>query len=267
MATSTEPSFRLKIERAREHIADVRCVIDEWLATDVYTVTSSVDENDSERIVWTASVKADPPTELSLLIGDAVHNLRSALDHAVYYLAGKNLGSLTPQIEAELMFPIFGSLDKSGNPYDARARFQDVAPKCLHGLTLNQVGVIESWQPYLWSVDGFQYHWLWVLHDLDRIDKHRRLAVATALLAMQYVTTPNPDESDTQFFHPGSAAVIDGQKLVAHRDQRDVQAHFERGVAINEGASAGRGAVEVLDQLCGRVAFYTETLTGPTWGQ
>jgi len=161
------PSYELKIGRAREHVATVERAVDAWLETNDYTVVSAVDEDDPDRIVWSANVTTDPPASLSLLIGDAVHNLRSALDHVVYFLAETNLGTLAPAVEAELMFPIIGSVDRNGTPSDGQARFRGVAPKWLRGLSDNQVGLIESWQPYHW--DDFRYHWLWVLHDLDRI--------------------------------------------------------------------------------------------------
>src|SRR6476660_7145323 len=40
------------------------------------------------QVIKIASV-ASPPTEISLVIGDAVHNLRSALDHLMVTIVGK----------------------------------------------------------------------------------------------------------------------------------------------------------------------------------
>jgi len=74
-------SSRLKIERAKKHIADLNPIID--ALTERYTITV---ERDFETLQH--SVKCEHPTldalrqELAIIVGDAIHNLHSALDHA-----------------------------------------------------------------------------------------------------------------------------------------------------------------------------------------
>jgi hypothetical protein len=144
-------------------------------------------------------LRRSPPPELALIVGDAVHNLRTALDHTVYEAARKHAGgSLTPQIEQSLMFPII-------NPARGRRdRFDEAARSCLRGVPKPVCEFIEQEQPYHWSdgeENGYRFHWLWRVHELDRIDKHRRLTVTAAAIESPYVTVPDNVEPQIQFLH------------------------------------------------------------------
>jgi hypothetical protein len=62
---------------------------------------------------------------------------------------------------------------------------------CLNGVPDDALTFIESEQPFRWGGgDDYRYHWLWTLHHLNRIDKHRRLALTTAWLDMPAITVP-----------------------------------------------------------------------------
>jgi hypothetical protein len=252
------PGFRLKVARAREHVAELKRHGDAWLATDDYTMVS---DEGSDRTVWRVRLKSQPPAELSLLVGDAVHNLRAALDHVVYFIAEAKAGTLTPTAAANLQFPIVGGRASTG-----KKKFEkQVRDHRLDGLTPNQISAIESWQPYRW--DDYRYHWLWFVHDLDRIDKHRRLAVAAARLDLHYVLTPENQQVDPKFPHPGSELVVDGQELVSYDSGKGASARFERSIAISESVAVTYNAVTLLDRLCGQVEYYTLVLTQDTWGE
>jgi hypothetical protein len=81
--TREAESARLKLEKAVEHIDAVEEFVEQWLAGNDYTIVS---ETDSESGLTTARarVKAAPPARLGVLAGDAVQNMRTALDHCVY---------------------------------------------------------------------------------------------------------------------------------------------------------------------------------------
>ena len=168
-------SQHLKLKRASEHVEALKDSIDCWLGTDAYTISREIDPETRDTVRW-AKIKSPPPPELALLTGDAVHNLRSALDHTVYYLAERNLGTLTNEIEEALMFPIVGNQNRKGEPADGSAIFKDFLrrnPGPLTGVPASARSFIEREQPYQWAdtpdtPNAFKYHWLWVLHDLDQ---------------------------------------------------------------------------------------------------
>jgi hypothetical protein len=151
----------LKIQRAAAHLAALTAVVNDWLATDAYTIIRELDP-DSGDTVCRAKVTGTPPDELSLLIGDVAHNLRSALDHAVYFVAKRHLGAaLTPEIESSLMFPIVGHETIKGDPADGPALFQNqINSGRLRGLPQDALNFVESEQPFRWGQDGYQYHQL-----------------------------------------------------------------------------------------------------------
>src|SRR4051812_45511039 len=78
----TEPLFRgpkLKIERAERHIAELQAAIDAFLGRDPYPYVIKDDAERGTRSVI-MEVRERVPDELGPIVGDAIHNLRSALD-------------------------------------------------------------------------------------------------------------------------------------------------------------------------------------------
>jgi hypothetical protein len=249
----------LKINRAREHEEAVEEAVDAWLGTDAYTISREVDPQ-TGYTVHRAQIKEAPPIRISLLIGDAVQNLRSALDHAVYALAESQLGTLSPEIAEGLMFPIAGNENRKGEPANGGAIFQDAVRRGqLHGVSVDALRFIESEQPYHWA-DGYRFHWLWSLNALNRIDKHRRLTVTTAFLDFQFVSSPEGAEPKVTF-HRAEGPVKDGDPLVTYSGaDKGVDAQFTREVAINEGVMAAFPVRGILEPIQQRVEWITRVL-------
>lgn len=249
----------LKINRGREHVEAAQDAVDGWLGTDAYTISREVDPQTGDT-VRRAQVQADPPRRISLLIGDAVYNLRSALDHAVYALAQSQLGTLTPEVEETLMYPIVGNQNSKGQPADGSVIFDDAVRRGrLQGVPDPAIAFIKKEQPYHWD-DGFRYHWLWSLHELNRIDKHRRVALTTAFLDFQFISTPSNVEPRITF-HRAEGPVKDGDPLVTYSGADEgVDAQFTRDVAVNEGVMAGYSVEKLLPPIQQRVEWITTVL-------
>ena len=64
------------------------------------------DPDTGEKLVVVEVLK-QPPRELRLMIGDALHNLRSALDNLAYELAVAYTSPLPPHLAETSEFPIF----------------------------------------------------------------------------------------------------------------------------------------------------------------
>jgi hypothetical protein len=107
-------------------------------------------------------VLEQPPAAIRLLIGDCVHNLRSALDNLIYELLVARHGDPPPTKFVEYSeFPIFSQ------PMSAKARKRRIG-----GIAPVVRTIIEGLQPYNRG-QKFASDPLWVLHELSRIDKHR----------------------------------------------------------------------------------------------
>jgi hypothetical protein len=105
----------------------------------------------------------DPSLSLSCVIGDCLHNLRTALDYIVYELAFRD-GN--PPIHN--MFPICNTSIEYKRQVDERDRLRNVPQKAR--------AIIESLQPYT-AKGGRHSHPLYILHKLIKADKYRMLAL------------------------------------------------------------------------------------------
>ncbi|MEO6924137.1 MAG: hypothetical protein ABI142_09955 [Bryocella sp.] len=103
-----------------------------------------------------ASVKPTP-ARISAMIGDAIHNLRSALDHVAYQLVWVSLGR---QPTGHVYFPIA----------DDREKYEVQRSRQLHGARPAAIAAVDAVTPYRGGNDL-----LWQLHKLNNVDKHRVL--------------------------------------------------------------------------------------------
>jgi hypothetical protein len=251
-------SARLKLDRASEHIEAVEDLVECWLGTDAYTIRRDVDP-ETGYTVARAQVKGPPPPRLGILAGDVVQNLRSTLDHSVYALAERQPGGISRADEHTLMFPVVGNENSKGEPAVGRDIFPGLARRLLPGVTDPARAFIEQEQPYHWD-DGYVHHWLWLIDDLNRIDKHRRLAVTSAFLHDQFVTTPaNLDPRIS--FHQAEGPIANNDKLVTYSgSEKGVGAHFTRGISLDEGVAANSGVGELLRNLESRIKWMVDIL-------
>ncbi len=159
-----------KIARANVHLqtfgVEERAFLDRKpyrLRVDIDTQSSGDMVNEILVVETTDSVPAD----LSVLIGDVLYNLRSALDHLAWQLVLANQG--TPNDKTA--FPIFNDRTVIRNG-KAVERWLNIAG----GVHRDALALIEESQPYL-RTDGPTMHPLWILNELVNIDKHRLLLV------------------------------------------------------------------------------------------
>jgi hypothetical protein len=183
--TTTPKTFDhdLKLKRAREHFDNMKVEIERWLRGNYYTVRYQL-EPDGRTIIL-ATAEQPPPDPISLLIGDCLHNMRSALDVLAYSLAveyaRRNGKPLAPEIAQSSEFPIFGDEDRKGTPNMGPALFKNSGLLKIGGIDPQAQTIIEGLQPYKRG-NAFRTDPLWTLHDLDNVNKHRLLhsAVGTS---------------------------------------------------------------------------------------
>src|SRR5687768_16440862 len=90
----------LKVKRAKEHICDLHIAFDGFVETHKYTLSVSQDP-DSGTSAIDIDFSDPKPEHFALILGDAIHNLRTALDHAMWELMGHDRG----QQHETLYFP------------------------------------------------------------------------------------------------------------------------------------------------------------------
>lgn len=157
---------RAKIGRADEHLETFRAEAVAFGSRQPYRIVVEPNEDSTQYMARVDFTEQPPLTRWSLVLGDAVHNLRCALDHLVYALAIFESGQDPPPRESNLQFVIAEAPD-------------DFAERRRHIKSLSQdaQAAIQRLQPYN-RPQTAQRAPLLLLDELDKIDKHRLLQIA-----------------------------------------------------------------------------------------
>lgn len=158
------PSSIQKLLRAKRLYQDLQNLYMAYLQSKPYELSVVTDPSVPGYRVTTNHTP--PPMDITLIFGDFVHNLRSALDHHARALVIKGGGTpndgpggtMFPVIEVQPNKP-FVVKSKEGGPLAA------------------DLNLVESVQPY--KADRPADHPLSRLSQLDNIDKHRRISVVS----------------------------------------------------------------------------------------
>jgi hypothetical protein len=158
-----------KVRRADVHIAAIGAIIRDWLPT-IGQPAASIAE---DRLSWAVRLSLPEPApleSLSLAFGDAIHNLRSALDHLVWSYASPD--QLDDEARRQLTFPACRA-ETSWNQNHGR---------WLRSVPPDVVARIKDCQPYNRPASERAADALVGLSALDNQDKHRLLVEAHAAL-------------------------------------------------------------------------------------
>jgi hypothetical protein len=149
---------RFKIVRAQEHHDLLDQKVGAFLASKPYTTLIDVDEQ-----TWEFRVRVDVHRETdpywAVIIGDLVHNLRSALDHLAWALVQVNGNKPTKRTQ----FPIFTD----------QGEFEADGRRMIAGVSAEATALLESLQPYVRRNPAD--HPLEVIRLLSNRDKHHLL--------------------------------------------------------------------------------------------
>ncbi len=165
------PSVQDRLDRAQEHFEEVNTRLRAYYAADPYVIEGETEfqgDNPTERILY-----VEPPEErFSTVLGEMLHDLRSALDHLAQTFVTIDGGDPT-----ESAFPV----RRRPPPMNAK----EVRPELLGGCKSDDVlRFLDEVQPY--QLGGTYYlDGLWILHRLAIIDRHRHIVP-------RHITLANP---------------------------------------------------------------------------
>jgi hypothetical protein len=154
---------RRKVERARQHIADLDRRIHLFFTgpPNPYPIVKETDSETGD-LVFKLGKCAPIPDDFPLIIGDALQNLRTALDHLVWQLILSN--GNTPKI-GTTGFPLMKSAEE----------YKTDSPRKVKGMAPEAIRMIDALKPY-----GGGNEDLFGLHLLNNVDKHRLLLMCGA---------------------------------------------------------------------------------------
>lgn len=158
-------SGAVKITRAKRHIENLDVEIRGFYTDETYRFFYE-DEAETRDRLLRVNVRERLPLRWSAIIGDTIHNLRSALDilwRLVYPATVKSENRKDN-------FPIFDS------PADYTTRFRRVVRSVDQRGAV--IAILDELQPYRGGNDA-----LWLLGELNNIDKHDTIIPAAALIS------------------------------------------------------------------------------------
>jgi hypothetical protein len=154
-----------KLAWARKHLETFKQAVGAFANDSPYR-TAAQDEPETGDRVWRIFRNKPLPPDWPLVVGDVVHNLRSALDNLVYLIAQRNTPrDLTEDEAKRLEFLIF----------DSDTNYLKTQKRCLSLLPTAAQTEIEGLQPYKRTNPANDT--LSLLNRLSNVDKHRHLVV------------------------------------------------------------------------------------------
>jgi len=234
---------RLKIIWAYHHLKLLNTEVDLALKSQPNAVVGQIEPETGDK-VYRAQMTSQPPREWGLILGDCVHNLRSALDHMVWDLV--QLNGQTPDSNTE--FPIYWDR--------AKYSLKGEADRKLRGVSTQAVDLIEQAQPY--HAGQPQGHPLWILRELDVRDKHRSILLTASIANLRDFGYYGDLVEPVKW---GGLAFEDQDEILRiparTHAQGSVQPHFTCDVAMDvTGPSPGRPLRDITQNLYGLVSHH-----------
>lgn len=153
-----------KLERARLHIREATDLIQSYLINNPISLANKTSECGEWEIIYIEKISEVQPN-IACVIGDAIFNLRAFLDHLMMQIAVSNCDLNNISID-NIYFPIKKNIEKFES-----WKCNDKLAKSLPKQIINEIAKLE---PY-----PSGKNLLSSLHQLNNIDKHRALVVAT----------------------------------------------------------------------------------------
>ncbi len=170
MSASVLEQSWLKLRRGKEHLYMLELETRKFWDTDTYSLVHERNGKEFPNLLRFKVSKPIPQHVWGLILGDAVHNIRSALDYIVWRLAGGHLEDRTS------MFPIYSSED-DWKSAQWRFKRRPIHPDAL--------AYIKTLQPY--TRPDPKRAVLWLLQELDARDKHKLITMTQTMTRAAYI--------------------------------------------------------------------------------
>jgi hypothetical protein len=198
-----------RIERANAHREAFAKAWNDFTEKDAYRVVLRMD-GDGAGGIWIEPT-LPIPSILSFEIGEALYQLRAALDGCIYAAAILDSGQDPPPDERHLQFPICNSLSDFNN------RSRDIAP-----LAQKRRDIIESVQPYntptgldpKLMIANFNRN-LAILNDWARKDRHRKLHVTGSWITSYSPKLRMPPECSLVYLNSVGSGFLEDEDQIA----------------------------------------------------
>lgn len=266
--TMAEEPWVTKLERAQEHIAALKVEIEDMQYRGALAI--AVERNGPDHVLRAVVPEPISP-RLSAVVGDALHNTRSALDLFASALWPHRVGRpLTKVEEAAVAFPITAT----PRAFDDWLRRMH---RTLPQLDEDTVGHLRWVQPWYYDEQAAivlnrepewpdrRFSLLLRLADLNNIDKHRRLAVVAVF---PQLLAAGHDSGRELRWRPGRQRLANGVEIgrwippdgdpdmtIEHMGDLSLVLELDLAARMTDPVT------EVLDSMVGQVRIVLHQLT------
>jgi hypothetical protein len=164
-----------KQQRAQEHINELQRIIDVWRKFDQNAFGIKVNPHTGDVTYYLKRVPALPES-VALIVGDILHNLRSALDYMACGMVVAGGGKITSKTK----FPV----------REVAEDWEKSGLEMVRGAKQEALEALRRIGPYKAG-----NYFLWLLHRLNNIDKHRLLIPVGAINSGRTLT-PNEQAAE-----------------------------------------------------------------------
>lgn len=265
MSLQGSDGIRRRLDRADQHRQDIDAALEWWRNQnpDPWTGYSNPEKTE-HRFHLTFNVQPDL-IRWGLMFGDAVHNLRAALDNVVWLVAARDMNPAEPKRFTQ--FPIF--LEKDVFFGEAKGK----PPGLTQIDSVKDPGVraiIERVQPWQ-REDRPDFDHLWWVHEFDRIDKHRVITPVllvprdiTTDLAIEYASPNEARNALPPLFRVRNEPLEDGAEfLVVYTPTPPKKVQMKHSFALGVGITMSNevgGITGTLGELCKHVRGIVEEI-------
>jgi hypothetical protein len=213
------PSSRRKVERAMKHVHDLNELLVAFSQSDFYTV-SVEDHEGSNNVRIDIDNSGFSAIDAALIIGDALHNLKSALDILYYQIMHESTGVT----DHRTRFPIRNErkelVDSINGGLKQKSLADDPSALAIRDVI---VDVIQAYQAGNYP--------LWALHELNILDKHQLIIPVFNLMR---ITDIRLEDDKKQVF------LADGQPFYMDHSYRS-KLNREGAITVKDKGRASTG--------------------------
>ncbi len=197
-------SWWLKVKRAQKHMVDIERAAKRYASRHPYELTRIQYADHNRKVGYRVRITEQPDPMIAIMLGDFVHNLRSALDHIVVACVPKNR-------RRSAGFPIvldpIWDKDTKGEfaLKDDKARKRFVS--AIEGLPEDALAIVERVQPYH-SARGPYRDPIGIISRLENADKHRYLILVGGGVKNLVITATIRNKLE-----PGELQLFDDRKF------------------------------------------------------
>lgn len=224
---------RLKVKRANQHITDLNREILAYSRKEPYRVIVDRDSEPGQQLLRVVQ-RFPMPAEWPLILGDAVHNLRSALDI----------------MACDVMRYHGYGVSSVHFPFAERAEDleTEILRRTVHRARPEVVNLFYQLKPYK---GGDRL--LRAIHDLDVRDKHKLITPVVHMPGVTGVQVLRPDGSHLLHSAKGAKFLIDSEEKVLLRAPLGFKFQYDRKATIEirfgEGPFSPHPIIPTLHQM------------------